>query len=111
MKYTLNDSTVSPSKDILSEESLNTIIEEIDSSYNSCSKAIEAYNLVSNVKAMESFGYKATEGLGESIKNGANAIWEKIKDVFRKIVEFFKRIFRSKKIENIAKKLKKFHLK
>ena len=111
MKYSINGSTVALNKDIITEESLNTMCKEIDSSYNSCSKAIETYNLVSNVKAMENFGYKATEGLGESIKNGANAIWEKIKDVFRKIVEFFKRIFRSKKIENIAKKLKKFHLK
>ena len=88
MKYSINGSTVSLSKDILSEESLNTMIEEIDSSYESCSKAIEAYNLVSNVKAMESFGYKATEGLGESIKNGAKAIWEKIKEFFKKIIQY-----------------------
>jgi len=105
MKYTLNGSTVALNKDILSEESLNTMIKEIDSSYNSCSKAIEAYNLISNVKTMESFGYKATEGLGESIKNGAKAVWEKIKSFFKKIVEFFKRLFRSKKIENTSKKI------
>jgi hypothetical protein len=88
MKYTLNGSAVTLNKDILSEESLNTMIKEIDSSYNSCSKAIETYNLVSNVKAIESFGYKATEGLGESIKNGAKAIWEKIKEFFKKISLF-----------------------
>jgi hypothetical protein len=74
MKYSINGSTVSLNKDIITEESLNTMVKEIDSSYESCSKAIEAYNLVSNVKAMESFGYKATEGLGESIKNGAKAV-------------------------------------
>ena len=88
MKYTLNGSAVTLNKDILSEESLNTMIKEIDSSYESCSKAIETYNLVSNVKAMESFGYKATEGLGESIKNGAKAVWEKIKEFFKKISLF-----------------------
>ena len=90
MKYTLNGSTINLSKDIITEEFLNTIIKEIDSSYKSCSKAIEAYNLVSNVKAMESFGYKATEGLGESIKNGAKAIWVKIKTFFQNMSEFFK---------------------
>ena len=88
MKYTLNGSTVTLNKDILSEESLNTMIKEIDSSYESCSKAIEAYNLVSDVKAMESFGYKATEGLGESIANGAKAVWEKIKEFFKRISLF-----------------------
>ena len=88
MKYTLNGSTINLSKDIITEESLNTMIKEIDSSYNSCSKAIETYNLVSNVKAIESFGYKATEGLGESIKNGAKAVWEKIKEFFKRISLF-----------------------
>lgn len=88
MKYILNGSIINLRKDIITEESLNTMIEEIDSSYKSCSKAIEAYNLVSNVKAMENFGYKATEGLGESIKNGAKAIWEKIKEFFKKISLF-----------------------
>ena len=102
MKYSINGVVLN--KNILTEESLNTMCKEIDSSYNSCSKAIEAYNLVSNVKAMESFGYKATEGLGESIKNGAKAVWEKIKEFFRKIVQFFKRLFQSKKIENTVKK-------
>ena len=41
MKYTLNGSTVALNKDIITEESLNTMIKEIDSSYNSCSKAYE----------------------------------------------------------------------
>lgn len=88
MKYTLNGSTVALNKDIITEESLNTMIKEIDSSYESCSKAIESYNLVSNVKAIESFGYIATEGLNESIKNGAKSVWEKIKEFFKKISLF-----------------------
>ena len=88
MRYSINGSTVTLNKDIITEESLNTMIKEIDSSYESCSKAIEAYNLVSNIKAMENFGYKATEGLGESIKNGAKAVWEKIKEFFKRISLF-----------------------
>ena len=106
MKYSINGSTVSLSKDILSEESLNTMIEEIDSSYNSCSKAIEAYNLVSNVKAVESFGYKATEGLGESIKNGAKEVWEKIKEFFKKIIQYCVKI--GSFIGNIFKSVTQF---
>jgi hypothetical protein len=88
MKYTLNGSIINLRKDIVTEESLNTMIKEIDSSYNSCSKAIETYNLVSDVKAIESFGYIATEGLSESIKNGAKAVWENIKEFFKKISSF-----------------------
>ena len=105
MKYSINGSTVSLSKDILSEESLNTMIEEIDSSYNSCSKAIEAYNLVSNVKAMESFGYKATEGLGEKLKAGAKIVWGKIKEFFKRIGKFFKKIYSKVKIKKTENEL------
>ena len=88
MKYTLNGSTINLSKYILSEESLNTMIKELDSSYESCSKVIESYNLVSNVKAIESFGYIATEAVGENIANGAKAVCEKIKEFFKKISLF-----------------------
>ena len=100
MKYTLNDSTVSLYKHILSEESLNIIYKELDSSYESCSKAIEVYNLVSDVKAMENFGYKATEGLGESIKNGAKAVWEQIKIFIQKVVQFVNSV--SSRIKSIT---------
>ena len=88
MKYTLNGSTVALNKDIITEESLNTMIKELDSSYKSCSKAIESYNLISNIKAMENFGYKATEAVGENIANGAKAVWEKIKEFFKRISLF-----------------------
>lgn len=88
MKYTLNGSTINLSKYILSEESLNTMIKELDSSYESCFKVIESYNLVSNVKAMENFGYKATEAVGENIANGAKAVLEKIKEFFKRISLF-----------------------
>ena len=105
MKYSINGSTINLSKDIITEESLNTMIKEIDSSYKSCSKAIEAYNLVSNVKAMESFGYKATEGLGEKLKAGAKIIWGKIKEFFKRIGEFFKKIYSKVKIKKTESEL------
>ena len=88
MKYSINGFTINLNKDIITEESLNSMIKEIDSSYESCSKAIEAYDLVSNVKTMESFGYKATEGLGKSIANGAKAVCEQVKIFIQKVVQF-----------------------
>lgn len=113
MKYTINGSTVLLNKDILSEESLNTMIKEIDSSYESCSKAIEAYDLVSNVKTMESFGYKTTEGLGKSIANGAKVVWEQVKIFIQKVVQFvngvssrIKSIMFKKRCEETVKLLK-----
>jgi hypothetical protein len=36
---------------------------------------------------MENFGYKATEGLGESIANGAKAIWEHVRIFIQKVVQ------------------------
>ena len=113
MKYTLNGSTIILNKDILSEESLNTMCKELDSSYESCSKAIEAYNLISNIKVMESFGYKATEGLGESIANGAKAVWEQVRIFIQKVVQFInsvssriKSIMFKKRCEETVKLLK-----
>jgi len=94
MKYSINSSIVNLNKDILSEESLNAMHKEINSSYESCSKAMEAYNLISNVKAMESFGYIATESIGTYIKKGLKFIWEKIKVLFKKIGDFFIFIFK-----------------
>ena len=54
------------------------------------SKSVEALNIVSNIKAIESFGYKSTEGVGERIKAGAKAVWDRIKQFFIKIGKFFK---------------------
>ena len=56
------------------------------------SKSVEALNIVSNIKAMESFGYKSTEGVGEKIKAGAKVVWEKIKQFFIKIGRWCKNI-------------------
>ena len=37
-------------------------------------KMIKMYNIMSNVKAVESFGYRSTEGVGEKIKEAAKEI-------------------------------------
>ena len=56
-------------------------------------KMIKMYNIMSNVKAVESFGYKSTEGVGEKIKEAAKAVWEKIRDFFIKIGKFIADVF------------------
>ena len=56
-------------------------------------KMIKMYNIMSNVKAVESFGYKSTEGVGEKIANAAKEIWKKIKEFFIKIGKFIVDLF------------------
>ena len=69
-------------------------------------KSIETLNIVSNIKAMESFGYKSTEGVGENIKAGAKAVWEKIKKFFEMIGTFLKQLIKTL-ISPITKKFKR----
>ena len=54
---------------------------------------IKATALLSNVKAVESFGYVSTESVGENIKKATSGIKDTIIKFIDKIVDFFKRIF------------------
>ena len=58
-------------------------------------KMIKLYDIMSDVKAVESFGYRSTEGVGEKIKKGLSFIWRKIKEIFKKIGAFFIGIFKT----------------
>ena len=60
-------------------------------------KMIKLYDIMSDVKAVESFGYRSTEGVGEKIKKGLSFIWRKIKEIFKKIGNFFVGIFKTVK--------------
>ena len=55
-------------------------------------KMIKMYNIMSNVKAVESFGYKSTEGVGEKIKEAAKAAWDKIKNFFIDVGKWCKNV-------------------
>jgi len=57
------------------------------------SKMIKLCDIMSDVKAVESFGYKSTEGVGEKIANAAKAVWKKIKEFFIKIGKFIADFF------------------
>lgn len=60
-------------------------------------KQMRAYALFSDVKTVESFGYKSTEGVGTYIKKGLKFIWENLKKLFKKIGDFFVGIYRQVK--------------
>lgn len=98
MKYSVNGTVVSLESSILDTS-------EIDKAFKEVNKAVEAFSIISNVKAMESFGYKATEGIGTSIAAGAKFVVDKIKELIDKIVQFIKDIFTHGMVKNKAKKL------
>ena len=56
-------------------------------------KMIRLYDIMSDVKAVESFGYRSTEGVGEKIANAAKEIWKRIKEFFERIFTWFKNVF------------------
>lgn len=98
MKYSINGTVVSLESSILDTS-------EIDKALKEANKAVEAFSIISNVKAMESFGYKATEGIVSSIAAGAKVVVTKIKELIDKIVQFIKDIFTHGMVKNKAKKL------
>jgi len=67
-------------------------------------KQIEAYSLLSDIKTVESFGYKSTEGIGQNIKNGAISLKESISNFFKRIKMRFDN-FTVKIITNVAENI------
>ena len=91
-----------------STESFDTLNKEsksLESLAINIEKSIEALNIVSNIKAMESFGYKSTEGVGEKIKEFFRKIGEFIKKISGKIFALIKNLL-SKKNKNKDKVVK-----
>ena len=58
------------------------------------SKSTEALSIISNVKAMEAFGYQTTEGFGDKLKSGIKVVWNKIKEFFSAIGRFIIKLFK-----------------
>ena len=58
----------------------------------SLEKMTNIFDIVSNVKAMESIGYASTEGLGDSLKEAGKKIIEKVKEIVKRIREWIKRV-------------------
>ena len=64
----------------------------LDTSLESIQQNLNALKVVSNVKAMEAFGYQATEGFADKLKSGIKTVFQKIKEFFKKLIEFIKNI-------------------
>lgn len=50
------------------------------------------FDIVSNVKVMESIGYASTEGLGDNLKQAGKKLVEKVKEIIKKIKQWIKRV-------------------
>ena len=80
------------SNESLSFNDLDKESKSLESLALNIEKSVEALNIVSNIKAIESFGYKSTEGVGEKIKAGVTAVKNKLIEWFKKLIEFFKNL-------------------
>jgi hypothetical protein len=63
------------------------------------SKQIKAISLLSDVKSVESFGYKSTEAVGENIKNAFSTAGAKVKEFIDKIITAIKNFIGKKVVE------------
>ena len=80
------------SNESLSFSDLDKESKSLESLALNIEKSVEALNIVSNIKAIESFGYKSTEGVGKKIKAGVIAVKNKLIEWFKKLIEFFKNL-------------------
>lgn len=71
------------------------------------SKTIKAVELLSDVKTVESFGYRSLEGIGQNIANAAKGVWQKIVDFIKKIINFITSLVQGGIIQAKAKMLQK----
>lgn len=60
----------------------------ISSEGDNIAKQIKAVALLSDVKTVESFGYKSSEGIGQNIAETAKRIWDNIVKFVKKIIAF-----------------------
>ncbi len=92
MEIIIAGKKISNIKEISSVESMINDFSKVDQAMTEASKACEAFAKFSDTKTIESFGYKATEAVGENIANGAKFVAQKIvqvaKLVAQKIVQF-----------------------
>ena len=58
----------------------------------SLEKMTNIFDIVSNVKAMESIGYTSTEGLGDNLKEAGKKIIEKVKEIIERIKTWVKKV-------------------
>lgn len=104
MKYSVNGVVIS--------KNINDEYVSLENDRIALEEMISTYNLVSNIKAIESFGYKATEGLGEDstiskLKVMAQKIKLKLLEWIRKLKNFIIKVFNNIKSLFIHKQVLK----
>lgn len=87
MEISIAGKTISNIKEIASVESMINDFSKVNRAMTEASKACEAFAKFSDTKAMESFGYIATEAVGENIVNGAKFVGNKIREFIRMVVQ------------------------
>ena len=90
----INDTSLEDMSALLSKES-----DDIE-------KMIKATTLLSNIKTVESFGYKSTESVGENIKKAAIAVKNKLVEWFKSLAEFFRNLLAKSAISSDKTNLK-----
>lgn len=92
MEIVVAGKKISNIKEVSTVESMINDFSKVDQAMTEASKACEAFAKFSDTKTIESFGYKATEAVGENIANGAKFVAQKIvqvaKLVAQKIAQF-----------------------
>ena len=92
MEIVVAGKKISNIEEIFSVESMISDFAKINQAITEASKACEAFAKFSDIEAIENFGYKATEAVGENIANGAKFVAQKIvqvaKLVAQKIAQF-----------------------
>ena len=104
MRYSVNGIVIS--------KNINDEYVSLENDRIALEEMMSTYNLVSNIKAIESFGYKATEGLGEDstiskLKVMAQKIKIKLLEWIRKLKNFIIKVFNNIKSLFIHKQVLK----
>ena len=87
MELIIAGKKISNIKEIAAVESMINDFSKVDKAMTEASKACEAFAKFADTKAMESFGYKATEAVGENIVNGAKFVGNRIREFIRMVVQ------------------------
>ena len=87
MEIVVAGKKISNIKEVSTVESIINDFSKVDQAMTEASKACEAFAKFSDTKTIESFGYKATEAVGENIANGAKFVAQKIVQVAKLVAQ------------------------
>jgi len=116
LKIKINGTEISLENSNPTSGSLAVKNDDYDALYAAISKEsdalarqIKACALLADIKTVESFGYKSTEGVGQNIKGAASKIGQQIIKILQKIGLFFKKLGAHISSIFIKQKVQKIH--